>query len=286
MKKRGITAFKKHRKKAVGIIVLQLLTLGIKGLTDIEVIQAIAFPLKWLSGWSPDESSLFLTRWLWLNLYLAIYLALLAGVLSLIRWIQLAINEDTYVFQEASASDLPIYSYQEELATTIQTLENSRDHLEIEDHVEDLLRKIGNTIASSFPIPHSDLRFAFLVSNCGKIEGVRLGRQLSTTDIDVNILEKILEENELTTDIIPIKHHFDSKDVRAIGIVRNPGTFRLGFFIMIPDYEIITDSVKLDFYNKAYMVQYLAFMDKLYEIMVEYSREIKSREGVTGGGLS
>lgn len=190
------------------------------------------------------------------------------------------------------AKDLPkssqafeVLLYTEEISAAMEVIENSTATLsEIEDAVDHLMTSISSEVVNIFSgkVSIRNIRYGFLVSDpsSGNILRVKLAHHFPVTVNDMNVVEWVCANHSENPYLEPIvKQRDPGNDMEVIGLIRNPGAFRFGFVIFLPNKEIITEQTKNEFKAAAAAVQHIAYMDKLYNLMVKFNQN-----RLTGGG--
>jgi hypothetical protein len=201
-----------------------------------------------------------------------------------------AINRVKENAQDNTGENLEINLYSEEVAAAIEVLERPNlSTQEQDDTLEDFLRKISNTIFSSFPgVNLANVRYAFLLSppsSSSLYSAVKLGRNGSLTDDDNKVIEWILtnisDDFYIQGDIKSVVQNVTAGyDMNTVGLVRNSGNkFRFGFVIFLPNSDAFSDFGVIDnFIVNSSAIRLMAHMDKLWDPLVQYSNN-------TAGGV-
>ncbi|WP_218154768.1 hypothetical protein [Paenibacillus sp. UNC496MF] len=106
---------------------------------------------------------------------------------------------------------------------------------------------------------------------------IRLGRQMILKPEDAEIVDWVLTGFSETHVLEPIPaDKARGTDMKAVGLVRNQGAyFRLGFVILLPQSEQLTEETRRRFYNSSLNLPLIAHMDKLMIHMVKYTMKMR-----------
>jgi hypothetical protein len=211
---------------------------------------------------------------------LILYLHIAAGVLQLFNWASKVYNGKEEEVNSKVGEDLIASSYSEEITAAIEVIEKPGvldEDIQIE--LDDLMKEIGRSISKSFPeVDYRNIRHCFITQDLnGEIVMIRLGRQLILKPEDAEIVDWVLTSFYESHVLVPIPaDKARDADMKAVGLVRNSGSvFKLGFVILLPTTDSLTEGSRGRFYNSSLSIPLIAHIDKLMQHMVKYTMKMR-----------
>lgn len=245
------------------------------------VVSFVSWPLNYFADtMTPTANTPDFLKVFYAAACVILYLHIVGGVMQFMNWVYIAYKGNEGASQPKGGEDFIATSYSEEIAAAIEVIERPDvldDHIQIE--LDDLMKEIGRSISKSFPeVDYRNIRHCFITQDLnGEIVIIRLGRQLILKPEDAEIVDWVLTSFYETHVLVPIPaDKARDSEMKAVGLVRNSGSlFKLGFVILLPTLDILTEDSRGRFYNSSLSIPLIAHIDKLMTHMVKYTMKMR-----------
>lgn len=245
------------------------------------VVSYVSGPLRFFADTlKPAENTPDFLKVTYAAACLILYLHIAGGLLQAVSWASRSFSGKEKAKNTQIGEDLAASSYSEEIAAAIEVIEKPGvldDDIQIE--LDDLMKEIGRSISKSFPeVDYRNIRHCFITQDLnGEIVMMRLGRQMILKPEDAEIVDWVLTSFYESHVLVPIPaNKARDTEMKAVGLVRNAGTvFKLGFVILLPTTDILTEDSRGRFYNRSLSIPLIAHIDKLMQHMVKYTMKMR-----------